>query len=71
MAQSPAFKAYKNGEYLASFKRAGDAAAFASFLGTGTSIRFGHSKSSTVLLITDENEDQSYDELTETLLSNL
>jgi hypothetical protein len=71
MAQSPAFKAYKDGEYLASFKRAGDAAAFASILGAGASIRFGHSKSSTVLLITDENENQSYDELTETLLSNL
>jgi hypothetical protein len=71
MASSPSLKAYKDGEYLAAFKRAGDAAPFASFLGLGASIRFGHTKGSTVLLITEENEDQSRDELTDALLEKL
>jgi len=65
MAASPKYKIFQNGQYLGSLKRPSDAAVLISVLGPGSSVRLGHAKRDTLLVVTDENHSaicDSYDQ---------
>ena len=72
MAASPKYKIFQHGEYLGSLKRPSDVAVLISVLGPGSSVRLGHAKRDTLLVVTEENHAaicDSYDETEDTILS--
>ena len=73
MAASPKYKFFNaNGEYIASLKHPEDAAVLLSVHGIGASVRCGHSKSDTILVVTEANHEaiaDSYDRTASLILS--
>ena len=71
MASSPQFKIYHPQRgYIASMKDPSDAAAFACFLGAGTTVRLGHARTMTVLEVEPEDS-RSFDEMAEVILRRI
>ena len=66
MAGVPQYKVFNSlRKYVASCKEIQDAAYLAQSYGEGASVRIGHSKKDTVLLIDADHDSKSIDELTQ------